>query len=620
LSLLFVSKISRNISYDGDFCHQLKWELSVFSQLFDAKPYFCRRTKATMNTIQVFTIIGIIGAILAGSIANAQDMPLAVEAEDFLLNCYGETNGELNWTVSGGEAPYSYEWSRVSNPFVFAAGSQLEEGPFGPVTGGLEANDYVLKITDAAGVMMTTMASIIAPPPILVTDISVEYLTCATVCDGQIFMEVGGGTGELTVSWADSPSTSPNRSELCMGDYLFFLEDEQGCSQKGVVGIEGPPSLALETNTELPSCSGAANGSILLEIEGGVGEYQYEWAAGGNGASQVNATAGNYPVTISDENNCLLDTVVALPDGPDMLANLQIGYGCGDGQILVATQPINGTAPFDYQWSTGTASPYLLGMSAGMHSLTLTDSEGCEVIKDFTINYVPPLSISASVADVSCFGAQDGAVSLQVNGGQPPFALSWSNGADGMAVDNLAGGEYTYVLSASGCGQARSVIINEPQPLSANFYFDLQTDNLLSAFAQVQGGTPPYQYSWSNGGTNPEIFNLTPGTTYSLTVTDATNCSRTWEVEPALTGTENTLTTTVQVFPNPHSNQFTIQLPQEASNASCRLLNLAGQEVLAWQSLQSPSGLVNTTFLPSGWYVLELQWGNQLQRLRVIKR
>jgi hypothetical protein len=572
-----------------------------------------------MNTIPFFSISILLFAMLWGRSTNAQETPLAVQTEDVLLDCFGDTNGGLVWTVSGGTAPYTYQWSRLSNAFVFAAGSQMEAGTFGPITGGLEANTYLLKITDATGAMVNGTAHIVEPPPIQVTDISVESLTCATVCDGRILMEIGGGTGAIAVTWADSPSTSPNRSALCTGEYLFFLTDEQGCSQKGIVEIDGPPPLELITNRTIPSCAGAANGSLQLQVTGGMGEYDYEWATGGNVSTLVNATAGSYPVTVSDANNCLLDTVLTLPDGPSLLANPQIGYGCGDGQILVATQPINGVSPYTYQWSTGATSSYLLGMSAGMYALTLTDNNGCEAIKNFTIAYVPPLSISASVADVSCFGAQDGAVNLQVSGGQPPFALSWSNGANGMGVNSLAGGEYTYVLSAAGCGQARSVIINEPSAISTNFYFDLQTNNLITAFAQVQGGIPPYQYLWSNGQSSPEATNLSPTTSYSLTVTDATNCSVIWDVQPALTSTEDVTFSDVQVFPNPHQDQFTIQLPSEATNASYRLLNLAGQEVLAWNKLPITSALINTTFLPAGCYVLEIQWGNEWRRLRVVK-
>lgn len=571
-----------------------------------------------MNTLSFYATSILFLAMLWGRGTYAQEAPLEVAADDFFLNCYGDSDGELIWTISGGVAPYTYEWSRLSNPFVFAAGSQAMAGTFGPLT-GLEANTYRLRITDAAGQMVTTLVDIVNPPPIQVTDISVQNLTCATVCDGQIIMELGGGTGDLTISWSDSPITSPIREGLCTGEYLFYLTDEQGCSQKGIVGIEGPPPLELVSNRTIPTCAGVSNGSLQVQATGGVGEYDYLWAGGASGASLTAIAGGSYPLTISDENNCLLDTVLVLADGPTFLANPQIGYGCGDGQILVTTQPINGTPPYTYQWSTGGSSSYLLGMSAGMYALTVTDSNGCEGIRDFNIAYVPPLSISAAVTDVSCFGAQDGAVNLQINGGQPPFALSWNNGANGMAVNNLAGGEYTYVLSAAGCGQARSVIIREPSPIGVQFYFDLQANNLITAFALVQGGVPPYQYSWSNGQSGSEALNLNPASSYTLTITDATGCSQTWDVQPAITGTYDAVQDDVVVFPNPHGDQFTIQLPEGITNASYRLLNLAGQEVLRWNSLPASANLINTTFLPTGCYVVEIRWENQLQRLRVVK-
>ncbi|MEO0876306.1 MAG: SprB repeat-containing protein [Bacteroidota bacterium] len=81
----------------------------------------------------------------------AQGPLLQVVAATDSLQCHGDDDGELFWQISGGTAPYSYEWQRLSNSFVFASGEQTLNGLAGPVGGNLEANVYIVTIMDAVG-------------------------------------------------------------------------------------------------------------------------------------------------------------------------------------------------------------------------------------------------------------------------------------------------------------------------------------------------------------------------------------------------------------------------------------------------------------------------------------
>jgi hypothetical protein len=557
-------------------------------------------------------------ALLSGSSLNAQVEPLTVTAFSEPLRCFGDLDGELSWEVSGGTAPYTYEWSRQNNAFVFAAGSQEMEGAFGPIGGGLEANTYRLKITDAAGAMVTTTVELISPPPIQVTAIEVVPVSCGSLCDGAILMEIGGGTGELTVIWADDmASTSANRNDLCAGEYPFRLVDERGCSQIGIVPVDGPAPLALSATAAATSCQGGTDGSLSVAVSGGTGEYNYAWSTGSNSATMENVAATDYGLTITDDNNCMLDTVLSVSDGPELLANTQIGYGCGDGRILINPLPINGTAPYTYQWSTGQQSSYLYGASVGLYGLTLTDAQGCAVSETIEVQYVAPLVVTAQVTDVSCFGAQDGEVALDISGGLPPFTITWETGNVGMTVGNLSGGTYTYNIAASGCGEARSVQVAEPADIEIDVYYELQTNGLLTASAVVSGGIPPYQLTWSNGATTPDVYDLNPDQTYELTVTDATACTRQLEIQPALTSTEDLIIGEVSVFPNPHYGFF--QVATSASErSSYRIFSASGQVVRDWQTLPF-SGGVDISSSPKGVYLLQLRVGAKLATVRMVK-
>lgn len=141
----------------------------------------------------------------------------------------------------------------------------------------------------------------------------------------------------------------------------------------------------------------------------------------------------------------------------------------------------------------------------------------------------PGPSVSCSGTDITCFGDNNGTASVTVTGGTSTTTLVWSNGATTPTISGLAAGTYTVVASDTGsCSDTCSVVIAEPTdlnlvttatPVSCN------AGNDGSATATAIGGTPPYSYAWSNGGTSATLTGLTAGT-YTVSVTDANNCQQ----------------------------------------------------------------------------------------------
>ena len=525
------------------------------------------------------------------------------------LACHGDSNGAITFAVSGGMPPYSYEWSQLGNAFVFANGQILQEGVTATIGGDLTANTYFLRLIDAAGLVVRDTVTIAQPPPIQVLDIVVADPSCGTLCDGYIALTVSGGTGNLTTIWTDNPATTNQREQLCSGEYVFILTDARGCTQKGAVELAGPAPLTLQATLNRPACAGAANGQIAIAASGGTGAYQYAWSNAQSSAMLTGSPAGTYTLTVTDASDCNLVASFTLPDGPPLNPNVQLNYGCGDGQVIVATHPLNGTAPYSYLWSTGQIAPLLSGMSAGNYGLILTDANGCRAETAFEINYVIPLSVQSLVEDVSCTGARDGRIELSIAGGVPPFAVLWDNGATTTRLTGLAGGAYLYNLTSAGCGLARSVQVGEPGLLDISIVFSPQTNDLLTGTAIVSGGTPPFQLSWSTGSTAFVATNLAPGTVYQVSVTDANGCVQTVEAEAVVTDLTAIFSgEQIRVFPNPCADWLYLQLPLTLiPEVYFGFYNSLGQLLAQGLCPNTPSEpLLEVGSFPAGVYLLQL--------------
>lgn len=133
------------------------------------------------------------------------------------------------------------------------------------------------------------------------------------------------------------------------------------------------------------------------------------------------------------------------------------------------------------------------------------------------------------VQSVSCFGNDDGAIAISVDGGTPPLGYLWSNEATAEDIENLAAGNYKVtVTDATGASvSSPNIIIEQPQVMSValNFVQSLTCADADNGAIEitVYGGTEPYEYIWSDGSMEEDPSNLPMGD-YQFTVTDANGC------------------------------------------------------------------------------------------------
>jgi endonuclease I/uncharacterized protein YdeI (BOF family) len=142
--------------------------------------------------------------------------------------------------------------------------------------------------------------------------------------------------------------------------------------------------------------------------------------------------------------------------------------------------------------------------------------------------------VSTNKTDISCNGNADGSATVNVLGGFEPYTYEWSDGQTTQTAINLVAGTYdVYVTDALGTTVSAQVIVGESAPMVLTMvesptvylgYPDAATAELSAT--EITGGTPDYSYEWSTGATSESIV-VEPfeTTAYTLTVTDANNCS-----------------------------------------------------------------------------------------------
>lgn len=193
---------------------------------------------------------------------------------------------------------------------------------------------------------------------------------------------------------------------------------------------------------------------------------------------------------------------------------------------------VNPAGTYQYQWYDGAQA--IAGASGasfspavnGTYTVVATDEQGCSGYASGTIQCI--IAGDLTINNVSCYGGNDASAYITMNSGAPPFSYLWSNGTTSQINSGLLHGvQLVTVTDNNGCQYIAAAVITQPGPLFLSDS-DVQPvacagSNTGAITVQASGGTPPYDYFWSNGASGPSITNLAPGS-YSLTLHDANDC------------------------------------------------------------------------------------------------
>lgn len=467
----------------------------------------------------------------------------------------GQFDGSITVAPTGGTGGYTYNWI----PNVTGQGT--------PNATLLGQGTYTLEITDNSGCMQVFTYNVSSSTAPQVT-IAGTNVNCNGQCDGAADATVINGLPPYTYSWTGPggfTDTNEDITNICAGTYTIAVTDAAGCVGFATVVITEPDTLQIATATVIDaSCGGFCDGSINVNVIGGVLPYTFTWEDGTGtiipGAitdSLVNLCADTYTVTVQDANGCTLGPVSYTVTEPSTITAtfnvVQPSCGLADGCATVI--PAGGTGPYTYQWydplnnPLGTADTEC-NLAAGTYGVDVTDAVGCT--QTFTVNVsnsnAPVITVDAIVHE-TCFGACDGSIETTISGGTAPYTITWNPPVSSIEdIYNLCPGTYQItVTDAAGCVAIESYVINPAVQITATVTETDASCGLCNGSATVTPitGTPPFSYVWSSSTntTNTET-NLCAGI-YTCEVSDANGCIEVFNItisDSTITG--ETITTT----------------------------------------------------------------------------
>ena len=537
---------------------------------------------------------------------------------DVTPSCYYDSSGSIVIVESGelfiGEVKFSLD-SLTFQAF-----------PDTVVFDNLPPGDYTLYIQNEAGCITGIPFTIPAsfPPPLSLT---ISPVSCFGGSDGELMIDVPGepeGAYQYSLD-GQNFTEDPQFTGLEAGLDTLYLLNALGCVFPYLFNIGEPEEPSVELAITMPTCYGYADGVLIATAEGP--PEPYTWSIDG-GAFQPDSLfedleAGNHTLILRDASGCLYPKPAQISQPTRLDAGLMIvPETCGNKNGLLFSTPTGGTPPYQFSWSTGdTLHSYIANLTAGYYKLTLTDQHECQTGQSAQVaNESGPL-VFATTDDVSCNGEANGAVELVVIGGTPPMAFTWSNGAYSQNLDSLEAGSYIVtVTDIHYCTSSKSVIIHEPRALSLSTQ-SASYNGLWFINLEVEGGSPPYLYDWSNGETSEDLFNLEPGT-YTATVTDDEGCTAITTVD-ILTGTSDPggENGRFRAYPNPFGSAITLEWDfQPDRPVFFRVFDANGHmiDTIKWIGGQNQATLDGSGW-PSGVYWIRAEDGKRAAVVRVVK-
>ncbi|WPO78269.1 T9SS type A sorting domain-containing protein [Flavobacterium sp. KACC 22761] len=471
------------------------------------------------------------------------DALTATAAGQTNIVCHGANTGSATVSASGGTGSYTYSWAPSGGSAATAS--------------GLLAGNYTVTVTDDNNCTATQSFTITEPDAIVITP-SQTNASCKGTANGSAIAFVRGGAGNYTYQWSPYGGRNASATGLAAGTYTVTVTDANSCTATKSFTITEPDALiALKGAQTNITSRGAATGSATVNVTGGTGSYYYSWApSGGTSATATGLSAGTYTVTVTDDNTCTATQSFTITEPDELVASKvsQTNIACHGGATGSATVSVTGgTGAYSYSWSpSGGSSATATGLTAGTYTVTVTDANASTATQSFTITEPDALVISSSQTNASCKGTANGSAIAFVRGGAGNYTYQWSpSGGRNASATGLSAGIYTVtVTDANSCTATQNFTITEPDELVASK--GSQTNIAChggatgSATVSVTGGTGSYSYSWApSGGTSATATGLEAGT-YTVTVTDANNCTATQSfmiIEPAkLTATAVTQT------------------------------------------------------------------------------
>ncbi len=460
---------------------------------------------ARINTCGDFSISACFNVFIEGDNGNIQDFcidsdgggddPLEVSnpCANYLasdaqidvmqdIDCFGDL-AVVDVAVNGA-LPITYELYNATDQTL--VDSQVDNVTFS----GIPEGDYYVAIIDGNTCRDTSDTfGFIEPTELLATWELLEDNICSDSLTAAVELTFEGGSGLLDIfAFSDEnigTGLSPNGDYQWLaldcvngnGEWMFQVEDENGCQVDTVITISCVEPLELDVTVSDITCFDYNDGTISGFMSGGTGELTLagspalnENISGVNFVSieLTNVQPADYLLVVTDENDCTISTEVSLiepePVTIDVIVTDLLCSGECDG--LADIEAFGGTGDFEYAVTDEDEMEWDLdALCAGTYLANAIDVNGCVIQDTFIVASPDLISFDLVVQDVTCFGEANGSICIEnAAGGTGTLLFQVEPPADGFGEDNcFEVGAGDFVLSA--LDEAGCIVSSDPQLL-----------------------------------------------------------------------------------------------------------------------------------------------------------
>ena len=492
---------------------------------------------------------------LAGTIGNPEPVTFTTKVSDhngYSVTCSGSRDASVEISPSGGSGTYTnFKWL----PQVSTSG----------VAANLSAGDYQVTVTDSYGCSSETTTIVISEPDKLSVDLlstggkNGYAVSCEGTRDGMIEAQVAGGVPNYSYYWSTGVTTA-HIKDLRPGEYSVVIEDMNGCATQAAIALKAPEPIDF-TMSEINgiNCPGDQTGVLqIASTRNTIGDIFYLWSSGEKIKEIVGKSSGTYSATVSDSQGCSTTKQYVLTEPlPYSSSIIPIsdfngtpvrcsGEANGELQAIVRDPSGSPASGQYYTWyrngvvyQTGNEVSTLREINAGSYKVEIHYTAYCKTQASYIVQEPAPLTVVAEPVSnyngvaISCNGASDGSIRAKTSGGTGAISFTWDGERTGPELTGLGKGTYTVLAKdANGCEARTQTVLNEPEPVAADIAvlsdFNGKPLSCWDASdarlgASAKGGVFPYEYTWNNGQTTAEIFDVPKGE-YTLTAVDANGC------------------------------------------------------------------------------------------------
>ncbi|NND04956.1 MAG: T9SS type A sorting domain-containing protein [Saprospiraceae bacterium] len=534
--------------------------------------------------------------------------------------CSGGMSGSAAITLNGGTEPFEVIWSNGSGGMAI---SDLAAGSYGVTIN--DANDC-----SASGIFD------IEEPTAIELDMTTTDEKAFMASDGTASVTATGGVGGYIYLW-NTGSTEQTLNGLAPGTYMVTVTDANECTAEDLVVVQpftcGIDAIVTTTNVD---CFGNGTGQASISVSGAQEPISYLWSNGDITANIDSLKAGMYDVTVSDANQCqaIFAINIVQPDSLDITFNAIHPLCPGDSTGQVSANISGGTAPYLYQWSSGSIQSMTGGLKTGKHVLTVIDEMGCTAIDSQFLSFQDSMTAMVNLAPFEIYLDSNGHAIIDKD--HLEMGITDNCGIDSFWVDSD-----TLFCSSVDSQQTQIYVLDHAGNLLDTILELIVIDTIAPYFICVEdidadsGKIVEYETPIPFDNCQVDTFEMIEGlpsgsifpvgeTKVSFMAVDLFGnigcCSFFVQVDMVTANIDQSFSNKISIFPNPTSEHIWIDFSDnKIIHPEITIYNSSGVEMQppTKPDLQNP---IDMSYLPTGLYFIKIRSDRQVAVKKVAKK